>query len=623
MSGICGVLTPDGRAVETREIAALIEPLQQRGPDGSAVEVDGSVGLGHTALITTPEAAAETLPLRHSETGCIITADARLDYRDELIERLGISQRAIGDGELILRSYLQWGRACLDHIQGDFAFAIWDPREKALFCARDRIGMRSLIWHHKPGSLFAFATEAQTLTRHPLVPVNIDEGRVGDFFEDLEAHDLTSTFFTDVQKLPPAHAMMVSANGIEQWQYWRAEPQEPLRLADDREYAEAFLEVFSKAVASRLRSNGPVGSMLSGGMDSSSVTAVAAMLLSEAGEAPLKTFSAISDDPQCAESNAIRAALQITRIDPSFATLEDMDEVRAEIDSLTRHAGEPFDIHMALPRAVYLAGRQAGVKVMLDGVGGDTTLGSEPMVAWYLHKGQLLSAWREAKGEKHFWGEDSDTWSEQARNVVRAMAPKGWLARRQARHAKHKLYQAAKHSPLNAAFAARIDMAQRRRDNASRLAIPRDYQSRRLQRVFHPYVTVARERYDRTAAALAIEPRDPFLDLRVIEFCLSLPEEQLQKNGWPKVILRRATRGVLPEKVRWRTGKPHLGSKFTKAALGQTAMEFEIEWNHHLARVLGKKRLHELRTKHHSGEDWEQRVEAAYFSYWLSQVSGG
>jgi asparagine synthase (glutamine-hydrolysing) len=146
MSGICGVWAIDGDPT-ARPIDAIIGLLERRGPEGSHVWSDGPVALDHTLLATTPEALVERLPLTDEASACTITADARLDNREELFATLGIDgdARAIGDGELILRAYVRWGDECPAKLLGDFAFAIWDPRNQTIFCARDHMGMRQLI----------------------------------------------------------------------------------------------------------------------------------------------------------------------------------------------------------------------------------------------------------------------------------------------------------------------------------------------------------------------------------------------------------------------------------------------------------------------------------------------
>ncbi|MEM7665241.1 MAG: asparagine synthase-related protein [Pseudomonadota bacterium] len=567
MSGICGIVRPNNQTVEQAEIERMLEPLARRGPDGSRTVMAGSVGLGHASLATTPEALVEQLPLTDGASGCTITADARLDNRGDLLTQLGLADatRTIGDGELILLAYLQWGKECLDHLRGDFAFAIWDARSEELFCARDQVGMRQLIYAHKPGELFAFATEPHALLRHPDIPAEVNEARIADFLEGFEARDLTSTFFTGLHRLPPAHALVLNGEELRIWRYWQLKAPPMLHLPDDDAYADAFLEVFTEAVRARLRSSTPVGSMLSGGMDSGSVSAVAARLLKESDQAPLRTYSAIRDDPECVESRTIRSALAIDHIEPLFVSLEEFEKFRADLERLTRECAEPFDSHMTLLRAVYLRAHRDGVKVMLDGVGGDTTLASEEMIRRYLDQGLFLQAWREVAGERRFWGPEAGSWKVFLKGLARAFAPEALLKRRRSRPKQQRSENTEQDSPITPEFAERIDIQALREQNAAHIAKPSDPDARKAKRALHPYVVVARERYDRTASALAIEPRDPFLDIRVLEFCLSLPQEQLQKDGWPKIVLRRAMGGILPDAVRWRVGKEHLGWEFTKA----------------------------------------------------------
>src|SRR5262245_26319534 len=173
----------DGSEPSQPQLDSILEPLARRGPDATHSWRQGPVALGHTLLATTPESLVEVLPLTDPDSGCTITADVRLDNRVELIARLELAaeDRTIGDGELILRAYLRWGEECPARLLGDFAFVIWDPRSQRLFCARDHMGMRQLLYHHRPGTHFVFATEAGAVCAHPDVPRRINEGRIADF----------------------------------------------------------------------------------------------------------------------------------------------------------------------------------------------------------------------------------------------------------------------------------------------------------------------------------------------------------------------------------------------------------------------------------------------------------
>ena len=567
MSGICAILRLDGTPAETAALAPILAELAARGPDGSAICTDGPAALGHALLATTPEAVVEPMPLRHVGTGCLITADVRLDNRDNLIAALGLDPagRVIGDGELILASYFKWGMDCPEHLLGDFAFVIWDHRHHRLFAARDKVGMRQLIYHFACGKLLACATDAIALLKHPDVPHRINEGRIADFLEGMEAIDSTSTFFEGLYRLPPAHALTVENGALRTWRYWQLTAPPIVLRKRDEDYEEAFLEVFTQAVRDRLRSPDPVGSMLSGGMDSGSVVAVAARLLNQSGGPPLLTFSGIDCDPACKESACIRDAIaMIAHIAPHIASLAEPDAFCTEVVRLTESESDPFDGHMALIRAVYITARRAGVKVMLDGVSGDTTLGTGNMISFHLRQRHFLTAWFEARAQEKIWG------TAEARAITAfGVAARRMLVPDQLREMRRKRWERAaaarkaRDSIVHPAFAARVDMPSRRQQFAQHVAMG-DSCGRAVQarRMLHPYAIAGRERYDRVAGAIGIEPRDPFLDVRLLEFCLTLPLEQLHGNGWAKLILRRAMAGMLPDSVRWKTGRDHVGWRF-------------------------------------------------------------
>jgi asparagine synthase (glutamine-hydrolysing) len=161
----------------------MVDILAHRGPDGAGAWSEESVGLGHRMLHTTPESLNEKLSLVDDRRGLVLTADARLDNRDELITALGFGGRPceeLTDSELILGAYKRWGERCPERLLGDFAFAIWDRRRQELFCARDHIGVKP-FYYHRAGKLFVFASEIKALLCVPEVPRRLNEVRVAPF----------------------------------------------------------------------------------------------------------------------------------------------------------------------------------------------------------------------------------------------------------------------------------------------------------------------------------------------------------------------------------------------------------------------------------------------------------
>lgn len=577
MSGIFGLYNQDKTPVTATETGQMATLLKRRGPDRTGTWQLGPVGLGHTLLATTPESVFEKLPLSHPETGCTITADVRLDNREELLNSLTLKSRAnsIGDAELILHAYLTWGETCVDHFLGDFAFAIHDPRNKMLFCARDQFGVRPFYYHHTVGRFLAFASEPRAILTLKKVPHRINEGRIADFLiSQLEGIDKTSTFYEEIYRLPPAHTLTVTPDKIKIQQYWTLEPGPELQLKSNEEYEEAFLEVFTEAVRCRLRSPDPVGSMLSGGMDSGSVVAVAKELLAKEGKGPLSTYSAIGPDPEnCVETHAIYAAMAMKGLSPYTINYEQLDGLLPELAELTWNQAEPFDSHMVLVQSTYLIAHRAGSKVILDGIDGDTVLSEGTQIARLLRGGHFLTAYREALGQNLFWYGKYPAWQQLYHGSRAAFIPATirnlYHRVSKSRNIEQTVEQNIKKSIVNRDFARRIRLGQRLKTmNSLPISKVTDTLGEEAANTLnHPYLTVGIERYNRVASSLAIEPRHPWLDRRLVSFCLRLPGDQKLGQGWPKIILRRAMKGYLPEDVRWRRGKEHLGWDFTKTLI--------------------------------------------------------
>jgi asparagine synthetase B (glutamine-hydrolysing) len=256
----------------------MLSMLSHRGPDGNGVwlEKSAGVGLGQCLRVTTPEALHERQPLVSREGRIALVADARVDNRTDLIQALDLrgDPDKIPDSALILAAYERWGEDCADRIVGDFAFAIWDGNERKWFCARDPFGCRSVHYTHRPGQLFACATEIKALLAVAEIPRELEEMRVGLFLTGT-FDDQAITFYKGIFRLPAGHCMVVDESGLRVRRYFELDPKRDIRFRTDDAYAEAFLEIFTEAVRCRLRATAPVLSTLSGGLDSTSIACVA------------------------------------------------------------------------------------------------------------------------------------------------------------------------------------------------------------------------------------------------------------------------------------------------------------------------------------------------------------
>lgn len=576
MSGIAGVIRLDGAPVAPDVIERMLATMTRRGPDRQHGWCAGEAALGQALLATTPEALAESQPWADSESGCLVVSDSRLDNRPELLQALGISHESpdgIGDGALLYAAYQHWGADCADRLLGDFAFVIWDPRSRSIFCARDIMGVRPFCYHHSPGQLFAFASQTDALLTLQDVPKRFDEGRIADaLVGELEGIDNTSTFFQGIFRLPPASTLTVEDGQARLNTYWHPLMHRPDHLPDsDQEWCEALRGHLQEAVRCRLRGSGRVGSMLSGGLDSSSVVALAGEILRMEGRELLPTFSAINSQGVCAETDAIRSVL---RAIPTEATCIDVNSFQAlmpaMIESLKRLA-EPFDGTMMLINAQYISAASQGIRSVMDGTPGDNLY----TIAGHVHRlsrqGRWLQAYRESVAWSRCWQEKTPRY-QALRSLISPWGPSPIRRLRQRRVEKAYVRDVLVGETLiNDGFAQRVGLLGRYRRYSANMAenVCWDPSGQAMSGMTAAYITVAMERYGRVAAFYGVESRHPFLDRRLIEFHAWLPPALRFRDDWPKWAFRQAMQDLLPADVAWRRGKEHLGWRFNLEVMRQ------------------------------------------------------
>ncbi len=217
MSAITGIFYRGDDTVEETIIKKMNDSLSHRGPDGSDFWFEGSVGLAHQMLHTTNESLHEKLPLE--ENGMVITADARIDNRNELSHKLNIPDKEnISDSYFILKAYERWGEKCPNELLGDFAFAIWDTWKGELFCARDHMGVKP-FYYYLTDELFAFATELKAILSIAEVPRKINDVRIAQYLLSILG-DKEITFYEGIQRLPAAHTLKINSKNIFCDKYW-------------------------------------------------------------------------------------------------------------------------------------------------------------------------------------------------------------------------------------------------------------------------------------------------------------------------------------------------------------------------------------------------------------------
>lgn len=546
MSGIFGIMRKDEAPVDSTWMPKIKEALAAWGPDGSGCFQEGPIALGLLLLHNTPQSLRETGPVQAGNL--VITADIRLDNRDELISRLHLNPlewRDQPDAALLLQAYQRWQTQCVDYLIGDFAFAIWDKRTRTLFCARDHMGCRPFFYYDSP-SFFAFASDLRGLLALEAIPQQLNQ-------EAIIAHHMfeyryfrEQTFFKDLHRLPPAHTLTLTDGQNKRQQYWTIAPRPELRLRDQEEYREHLTETLQEAVSCRLRSAYPIGSHLSGGLDSSAVTVLAARALRAEGRALAGTFS-WSPPPQpeeypLADERALIAAVcEQEGLTCTYTTLTPVEVIAI----LLRDVSQVPSVHIFAEPATRRQAARAGVRTLLSGWGGDETVA----FAGRGYPAELLRRGR---------------WLTLARHVRAHDYPIGFL--------RHHVFALQLPYPLLRLLGQDIAPAERTvlqeqnwtltpaerqvLRNKHRVTHARaDMRHNQIMMLNNGHLTLRMEAWGIQGVADQIEYRYPLLDKRLVELCLQLPPEQYSRPEWKRYLFRLTMAGILPDEVCWNRSK--------------------------------------------------------------------
>ncbi len=546
MSGIAGLLRFDGEATSRRELERAANALRQYGPDRSDIVAAGSVGLVHVLMRMTPEDRFDRQPWT-GESGALITADARLDNHDDLLSRIGVTREdAAGwaDSRVLLAAWEKFGDDVWPALRGPFAAAIWDPRNRVLTLARDHLGLNVVMWHRSE-RFFAFATMPNGLFALG-ASRQLSEEKLADFLV-LNHADHETTIYRNVFRVLPAHVMQIAADGsMTQRRFWSPHEIRPVRLPSDQAYAEGLRECLDIAVRRQMRSAHPIGSLLSGGLNSSSVSALAARALGENGER-LAAFTGVprqgfdgplpaghySDETPYVDAIAAAAG----NIDVNYVRnneCNDFAELEQFFIALEGPVRNPTNLGWVL--AMLRRARAQGRRVLLGGLYGNSTISWNgwSQALEHLKRGQLLTAYRQWQ---LYYRRTSYSRSEALRKLFlepllpeRRHSPPGWRL----------------HSAIRPDFAAAMAIDAR----AQRAKHDFHYRPRQDERIIGlTQVDYVGDWHAAEKAVTGVEVRDPTADVDVISYCFGVPPEQYLAEGIDRSLIRRAMWGLLPDIV--------------------------------------------------------------------------
>ncbi len=558
MSGIVGILNIDRDPVDRELLGRMTSSMTFRGPDAQEIWVERNVGFGHTMLRTTREAEKEMQPL--SFDGQVwLTADARIDDRGQLISKLetklgkplvqtrpatkGLAGKdhsglsLPNDAELILHAYEAWGTDCVEHLIGDFVFAIWDAPERRLFCARDHLGVRQLYYSLTKRSL-VFSNTLNCVRLHPDVSQRLNELAIGDFLLFGLNQEPATTTFADVQKLPRAHSLTFVHDRLQLQQYWTPRLYS-FQTKNKSGYVENLRQLLGTAVEDRLRTD-RLGISLSGGIDSSAVAATARQLLQKSSAASEMRAFCVAYDGVFADNEREYATKVATALGISLEVLEGNEINKGDSQRTLGSAPEPFNVEPFYVISDEILRRIAcETRVALTGWDGDTFLSETPKHTFaYSLKNRDVRRLTVDLMRYVFY--------------QRALPPVGVrtrLKRLRSQDLNANLFPVW----LQKDFSKRWELAERWREVMSKPAHPHPTRPHAFRILSSPDWSALFARFDSNVTSLPLEVRHPLIDVRVVEYLLSVPVIPWMLD---KTILRKAMVGVLPDTVRLRPKSP-------------------------------------------------------------------
>ncbi len=592
MCGIAGTFDFESSGASAEPlVAAMLELIAHRGPDDAGLMVDHGCVLGHRRLSIIDLSPAGHQPMPSADGRLWITYNGEVYNYLELrgsLEELGRTFRTETDTEVLLQAYEEWGTAALDRLNGMFAFAIWDRQRRSLFCARDRLGVKPFYYAAANGR-FRFASEIKAFFADPAFPREPNDARVHDYLAWGFADHTADTMFDGISQLPAGSYLSVDEQGIHEPVRWYGPHARPVSqpLTEVR-------RLLRSAVELRLRSDVPVGVALSGGMDSSSVLAVAAAIERERGGSPPDSFSSRSSVPEVDEYQHAEALLRLTG-SRNFHLLPTGERLLEEVDSLVWQLDEPFHgLATYAHRKLLELARSKGVVVLLDGSGGDEALSGYHHIHYpatllaLLRTGRIRRFVREVRARRRVLGV---SYVRTAKDLVKLVVPQ-----RVRRPRPPSWIKEPGRVPSRPTSGASLEA----------------HQHFALERMPLPlYNRIG----DRNSMSVSIEARNPFLDFRLVETGLGLDVSDLLQLGVTKWTLREALRDQLPTEIVDRATKQGFScdeSLWMRGALGDDLEAIFSSAIFARRPYFRQDVMLELLREHRAGADHEAELWRAY-----------
>ncbi|MFE8700324.1 asparagine synthase (glutamine-hydrolyzing) [Cytobacillus sp. FJAT-54145] len=518
---------------EEDTIVKMVETLTKRGPDDTNIWTDTHVGFGHKRLIVVdPEGGKQPMAKTKNDQQYMICYNGELynteDIRKELLIK-GYSFKGHSDTEVLLTAYIEWGEKCVDYLNGIFAFAVWDQNKNQLFIGRDRLGVKPLFYA-EVGKGILFGSELKAILAHPDMKAEIDREGLAEVFGLGPSRSPGTGVFKGIKELRPAHALRLSTNGLKVWRYWDVESKRHEDSLDETVANVRYL--FTDAVKRQLVSDVPLCTFLSGGVDSSAITAIAAKQYEQEGKGQLHTYSIdYEGNDKFFEKNEFQPNSDgafIKKMTETFNTVHHSSIITQE--QLAEHLIEAVHVR-DLPGMAdvdssllwFCREIKKDFVVSLSGECADEIFGGYP------------------------WFHRTDDLNRKGFPWMRSIHERQSLLKENWRN-KLKLeeYMLQKY---NETISETPKLEGESVEEAKRREL--------FYLNMHWFMTTLLDRKDRMSMGASLEVRVPFADHRLVEYVWNIPWEMKMYGNKEKGILRKALEGILPNEVLYRKKSPY------------------------------------------------------------------
>jgi asparagine synthase (glutamine-hydrolysing) len=518
MCGIIGQYCFKGQP-DKELIKNMSKILTHRGPDTDGTYFNNTVGLAHRRLGIIDLSTSARQPMFNEDHTVVVTYNGEIynhPYLRSILIDKGHIFKSNADTEIIVHAYEEWGINCLTQFNGMWAFALWDNRKKVLFCARDRFGIKPFYYSFVDNSII-FASEIKALLAHPNIGTSQNELMVKTFLSSGILDHTHATMFDKIYQIPPSQGLIINVDGIKQFRYCDLEINNNITsIVSDDNVASNIIHLFKKAIKSHLKSDVPIGTCLSGGIDSSVI-----VKLVNSDHPMQNTFSAQFTDERFDETKYIKLVTANTSIEPFFIEPKP-NELIKDIDHLIYTQDEPFGSLSIYAQYCVMKLAHGKVKVLLDGQGADELFGG------YL--------------------------AYQKNYISELIKRNYWIL------ALKEILGSFRHHRLFYRYAIYQTLVRNKRKNLLTDYIKTHRYEGKFNTMLHNELFTTNlpsllHFEDRNSMAFSIEARVPYLDTEFTNYIASLPYNQKIRNGVTKFALRNAIKGIIPERIRMRMDK--------------------------------------------------------------------